>query len=256
MKTMDAPEQQPLAGSRPTLARLVGLEFRKLTTVRSGQSVLWSMLGLGLLLSFGVCWVLIAQEEAELSFSVIMMAFTVCAALGTPILGILVYTMDWQHRDILMILALEPRRHRVFLAKLVTSVLIGVALCAAFIATGLAVSFGLASAFGMAWTAQGSLEVLGMLIVLSFAGSLSGAALGSALLSTPLSVVIVIIQVLLIDNLLLLLPGGIGPFLQTASMSNSLIGDGSIGTALSSFALWVLLPFAVGFIRMRRAEPH
>ena len=95
-----------------------------------------------------------------------------------------------------------------------------------------------------------------MLIVLSFAGSLSGAALGSALLSTPLSVVIVIIQVLLIDNLLLLLPGGIGPFLQTASMSNSLIGDGSMGTALSSFALWVLLPFAVGFIRMRRAEPH
>ncbi len=256
MKTTEIQERQSSAVSRPSLARLVGLEFQKLTTVRSGQSVLWSMLGVGLLLSLGMCWVLIAQEEFELSFSVVMMAFTLCAALGTPILGILIYTSDWQHRDMLMILTLEPRRHRIFLAKLLSSVLIGVALCAAFILTGLAVSLGLAAAFRLSWTAQGSTEVLSMLVVLSFAGALSGAALGSALLSTPLSIVVVIIQVLLIDNLLLLLPGEIGPFFQTSSMSNSLIGDGSPGAALSSFALWVILPFAVGFLRMRHAEPH
>jgi hypothetical protein len=53
-------------------------------------------------------------------------------------------------------------------------------------------------------------------------GSVSGAAISSALLSAPLSLVFIIFQTLLFDTLIGLIAGGSAPFLQSASLINSL----------------------------------
>lgn len=256
MKTVEIDTTIRNRAGRRALSTLLWLEIMKLSTVRSGKAVLATMLAVGLVLSLGVCWVLRDRGEGELALSVVLMAFTLCAAIGAPLLGILIFTTDWQHREVLTMFVLEPRRARIFAAKVAASVCIGLALVVGFVLIGLAVSLGFAAGFGLNWVPGELGEVLGMLAVLAIVGSLSGSAMASAFLSGPVTIVVVILQVLLVDNLFLLLPDGIGAYLQSASLSNYLVGDGGLLNAITSGLLWIVLPYAVGYLRMTRSEPH
>jgi hypothetical protein len=73
-------------------------------------------------------------------------------------------------------------------------------------------------------------------------------------LSAPLSLVFIIFQTLLFDALIGLVPGGSAPFLQSASLINSLTDGTSAGPALTSLAIWILLPLGIGFWRNQNQE--
>ncbi|WP_427007547.1 hypothetical protein [Pseudarthrobacter sp. H2] len=66
--------------------------------------------------------------------------------------------------------------------------------------------------------------------------------------------VFIILQTLLFDTLIGLIPGGSAPFLQTACLVNSLTDGTPAAPALTSLVLWILLPLGIGFWRNRRKE--
>jgi hypothetical protein len=52
----------------------------------------------------------------------------------------------------------------------------------------------------------------------------------------------------------LYIPGGSAPFLQSASLINSLTDGKPAGPALTSLAIWILLPLGIGFWRNQNQE--
>jgi hypothetical protein len=93
-----------------------------------------------------------------------------------------------------------------------------------------------------------------ILLCATILGSVSGAAISSALLSAPLSMVFIVVQTLLFETLISLIPGGIAPYLQASSLSNAITDGAPAGPALTSLALWILLPLGIGFWRNQTKE--
>lgn len=105
---------------------------------------------------------------------------------------------------------------------------------------------------GLGWAPGDLGKATWLLLWATVLGSVSGAAISSALLSAPLSRVFIILQTLLFDTLIGLIPGDIAPFLQTASLINSLTDGTPAGPAMTSLVLWILLPLVIGFWRNQR----
>lgn len=163
-------------------------------------------------------------------------------------------TGDWQHRDTMTFFALVSRRWKIFAAKIVGTLIVSLAIVLGVLALSLLLSAVLVPAMGLGWAAGDIGKATWLLLWATVLGSVSGAAISSALLSAPLSMVFIILQTLLFDTLIGLIPGGIAPFLQTASLINSLTDGTPAAPALTSLVLWLLLPLAIGYWRNQHKE--
>lgn len=150
--------------------------------------------------------------------------------------------------------ALVSRRWRIFLAKIAGTLIVSLAIVLAVLGLSLLLSVLVAPAMGFGWTAGSLGNAIWLLLCATVLGSISGAAISSAFLSAPLSMVFIVLQTLLFDTLIGLIPGGSAPFLQSGSLINYLIGETPAEPALTSLALWILLPLGIGFWRNQRKE--
>ncbi|BCW35091.1 hypothetical protein StoSoilA2_11470 [Arthrobacter sp. StoSoilA2] len=231
----------------------VYVEMRKLINTRSSRWLLFSMTLLGILMI--VAFVAVSASRNEpIDMSMMLAALALPAGIGAPIISILAITSDWQHRDNVKFFVLQPRRGVLLLAKYIAVAIFGLATMLVICAVAFAVSAGF-SVFTSSDIMFGSLNrSVWLLLCATLVGVMSGAAVASALLSTPLAIVFVLFQSFVFDSLIGLVAGDATPFLQSATFTNVLTEGGNAAAAASSAVIWILIPCVIGIWRNRTKD--
>lgn len=244
------------------LFRLVGVEIRKAFNTRAG---LWYTISILALCLIVMLFLVFAFPDETQSFS--MYVETVGGILGylLPIVSIMLVTQEWGQRTGLVTFALEPRRIRVILAKLIASIVIALAV--------MAVSFAIA-AFGalLASTISGadvswSLEtsavltfILGNIIyvLVAFAiATLVPVTAGAIVLYFVYSIILP--MVVGIVGFYVEWFGNLVPWIElNTAVAPMLIGQDLTGEQWAQLGtsglIWLVLPLTLGIIRTLNAE--
>jgi ABC-2 type transport system permease protein len=258
MSTATATLSPPVAGlgadRRPSLARLVAVELRKMVDTRAG---FWLQLGtLGLMITLVVVTVVLGETE-DTKFEGMLWSALWPASILLPVVGILLVSSEWSQRTSMITFTLVPRRSRVVAAKL------GAALVVSMIAltTSLAIA-----AVGTAIAApdvddRWSLppEMLGQAAIYISSAMTMGLGFGAMLLSSAPAIVLYF--ALPLGWTLL---GSISVFESSARwldnsqtlapMSEHALDATEWAQAGATLALWMLLPLLIGLWRIRRDE--
>ena len=119
----------------PSLPRLVAIELRKTVDTRAGfwllaASALLAIVVVGLTLAFG--------HATDLMFGVFFARTVGTVGVLLPVVGILAITSEWSQRTAVTTFALVPRRERVIAAKLLAGLVVALASVAVCLAISLA----------------------------------------------------------------------------------------------------------------------
>jgi ABC-2 type transport system permease protein len=251
---VESPAAHVAAGTRPSLARLIIVELRKMVDTRAGfwlqLATLASMIAL-------VVVAVVVGEPQDSRFQDMFLGALWPASVLLPIVGILLVTSEWSQRTALITFTLVPRRSRVVVAKLGA----GVAMAFAALVTSLAMGAvaTVIAAPGVANTWSLAPEILGQAALYAAAVMIVGLAFGMALLSPAPAIVLYFVLPIgwtLLSSISAL--DGVGRWLDS-SRSLEPLTEGSldatewarVGTTL---ALWMLLPLLVGLWRITRRE--
>jgi hypothetical protein len=237
---------------RPSFATLTRVELRKTVDTRAGRV----LLGLTLLLSSFVLGYLVVRGEAGgLSYGGWVRDATLPVVMLLPVLGVLSMASEWTQRTVLTTFTTTPRRVRVLAAKLVASVLLGMAavavadvLAALALITRAAILGHAASWTGIGPVVGGSMEAAGLALLM-------GAALGALLMQTAVAIV----AYFLAPNVVLLavasLTGDKGEWVDVPLAFQRLSSfdlSGHVGPTLTTLVLWIGLPLVLGVLRSLR----
>jgi hypothetical protein len=235
------------------LAVAVRVESRKLVDTRSARCLLFAMILIGLTL-IALAAGLPIERGGVLDVPVLLMGLALPGAIVAPLLAILSVTSDWQYKDVMTFYALQPRRLVILGAKYIAVTLFATAVMAAICLLAVLVAVVLAgfSRVDVVYTGLG--QGLWYATCAVLIGSISGAAVASALMSTPLAVVVVLIQSTVADLLIGLVPNIPTAYVRSSTFSNFLSEGGETLPALSSAVIWILVPAAVGAWRHRRRD--
>ena len=250
--------------------RLVRVELRKMTDTRAGRWLLGVTVGVLVLVAGIIVTVAAFDEDFTMSLSDWQGVLTFLTTLLLPTIAIMSVTQEWSQRTGLVTFALEPYRLRVVLAKLVAVTMLAVATLLAAAVVG-AVAHAVMGVVGddVSWTLDGS--DLGWTLYLQLVYFLMAFGLAMVFLSTPGAIVVYYVVALVLPQIVygmlyFLLSWGpdVVPWLDmsyaVAAFRDELpevpsgTPDLGVGPILVTFALWVLLPFAVGLRRILRAE--
>jgi ABC-type transport system involved in multi-copper enzyme maturation permease subunit len=259
--TLDPVRKEPLHVHDVPLTRVVGVELRKMFDTRAG---FWLMASIIIAALVSTVATITFAPESDLTF------YTFAAAIGfpmtviLPIIAILAITGEWSQRTGLTTFTLVPHRMRVILAKVIASLIVGVA------------SMLIALAFGVVGNVVGPaitgtdrvwdvsfahfLEiVLGSLISL-----LLGTMLGILFRSSPVALVAYFVITFLVPTVLGVLATNEQGFRDTQrwvdlNYAQSFLFDGTIsGVQWERLAvattLWLVLPALLGLRLVARSE--
>jgi ABC-2 type transport system permease protein len=242
------------AAARPSLARLIRVELRKMTDTRSGFWLQLAVLGLTALT---VVIVALAGHESDHSLREMLSAAIQPASILLPVAGILLVTQEWSQRTGLITFALVPDRRRVIAAKLGAGVVL--ALAAALVAI-------VFSAIGTAATSPDipnawSLPVglLGQDLLNVVTSMITGVAFGAALLASAPAIVLYFGLPAVWSALgTISFMQGIANWLDASQTLSPLTEEVLTGKqwaqALATLVLWMLVPLAIGVWRVARSE--
>ncbi|BCY07856.1 ABC transporter permease [Actinoplanes sp. L3-i22] len=252
-------ESTPTATALPTslpLPRLTWVELRKLADTRAG---LWLLLIIGLATAGTSAIILGWSSDEEMTFGGFYAFGLLPSAVLLPVLGVLSVTSEWSQRTALSTFTLVPARGRVMIAKIAAGVLIAVAATAATaLISAVANLIGAAIGGDGAWRVDGSLLWQGLLLQVIFV--LMGIAFGALLLSTPLAIVLYFALPMVWSVLgsvikgLQSTAGWLDINVTTTPLSEADMTSGEYARLGVSVAVWVLLPLAVGVVRVLRRE--
>lgn len=263
-----APQRQqgPPAGAIAAIPfqRLVQAEVRKSYDTRAS---FWLLVATGAIVMIAETLLLIlALANAGTSAFGDYLGFAAYASGVTlPVVGIMLVTSEWSQRTAMVTFALEPRRIRVVLAKLVVGLLLTFAtlLIAVVIALGCTLVATLAHPDQTEWGLNG-LSVPGF-VVTQCTAMIAGFALATLLLNTPAAIVLIFVYRFVVPGIFAALAALLGFFnsiwlwidFQSAQAP---VYDWSVDTGeewghlLTSGALWLVLPLVLGILRILRAE--
>jgi ABC-2 type transport system permease protein len=237
------------------LRRLVRVELRKMADTRSGK---WLLAFLGVVTLVIVAVYFVTADQSDRTFFNFMAATLGPQGFLLPVLGILLVTSEWSQRTGLVSFTLTPVRSRVLLAKVLAGLLAGLAAIAlSLVLAALATVVGGAPD---AW-AQFGLDDLGKFGILQITGILQGLAFGLLFLSSSPAIVSYFVFPTALNVVATLWTplSDVQPWVDLwAAQSPLFTGDhlggeqwAQIGT---SNLIWVVLPFALGLLRVLRAE--
>jgi ABC-type transport system involved in multi-copper enzyme maturation permease subunit len=238
-----------LAMSRPSLARLTGVELRKMVDTRAGFWLLTSIALLTIAVVVGLQFT--ADHDDSLRGNLVDSLQVALALL--PVVGILLVTSEWTQRTSLITFALVPRRARVVTAKLAAGValsVVGWVVVLAIAAVGTAFAGG-------DWLLPGWL--IGQSTLYLAAAMVMGIAFGAAFLSSAPAIVVYFV-VPIAFNLLGAIPAldGLATWLDGTQTLEPLVNEQMSGAdwahAGTTLAVWVALPLVVGFWRITRSD--
>lgn len=249
LPTVDA----PITGV--SLGRLVRVEARKQVDTLAGR---WFMIILGLVI-LATMTIMQFFSDGDHSYGNYLAAAAVPLGIGLPVLGIMSATQEWSQRTAMTTFALEPRRGRVILAKVISTVLIGLGAVVLTLALGaagrlVADARGAESPWGFhGWAVAGMALMLVIYV-------LNGLAFGLALLNTPAAIVayFALPTLLPLMNLVSWLQTPyewVDLSITTAPLP---LGDAMTGEQWAQLAvsvvLWVGVPLTIGVWRVLRRE--
>ncbi len=234
-----------------TTGRLSLVEVRKVFTTLGSRTFLIVVASLGAVIAVAVGFL---GDDQQVNAAAVLTVLGLMFTIAMPVVGVLIFTSDWQHREIGSIFLAQPRRSRSFVAKLIASLLVTALLLAAAagIASVLSVGVGVLLQRPLIWT--GLDEAVPQLLAGSFVGVLAGAALGAALQNAIGAISLCFLQTLLIDPLLGFVPAGVGPYLMTGSITSFVTGAGALVPFVTAGLLWLAAPLAIGLVRHRLGE--
>lgn len=243
------------------LSRVTRVELRKMFDTRSGFWLMASIVFAALLST--VATILFAPD-ADLTYYTFAKAIGFPMTVILPIIAVLSITGEWSQRSGLTTFTLVPRRNRVILAKVVASVIVGVASMLFALATGVAGNLVGTAIAGtdLVWDvsfAHGVNIVLGSLLCL-----LTGTMLGVLFRSSPVALVAYFVYSLLLPTLSGLLASSQEAFrdlqpwvdlnyAQSALFEGSLTGEQWAHVTVTA-TIWVVLPALIGLRRVMRSE--
>jgi len=239
---------------RPGLGRLTHVELRKMTDTRAGLWLLLATAGLTLAVVVVVC---LAGDDQDRVFANLVSAAIQPASLLLPVAGILLVTSEWTQRTSLITFALVPERGRVLTAKLIAGCLLGVAatlLCVAVAGVATAIA-----APGLDDTWSFSLGLLAQDLFYVVTAMITGIGMGALLLvSAPAIVLLYVLPTAWAAIGTLSFMEKPAEWLDTTRaldpMTDELLSAGQWARALVALALWMGVPLAAGWWRVRRTE--
>ena len=237
---------------------LLHVELRKTVDTRSGR---WLLVGTALATAGIIAAQLATSDADSMTFQSLAGVAMLPQSLLLPVLAVLAATTEWSQRTALTTFTLEPNRARVLLAKLLAVVsiaLLAIVTAVAAAAVGAAIGAGLLNGSG-AWDV--TTEDARDLVILQLTSVLQGFGFATLLMSTPAALVAYFTVPLAWTTLVSRFEAleGVAPWIDLGTASIELYGAGSLEAtdwlhlAVAS-ALWVLLPLALGALRLRRRE--
>jgi ABC-type transport system involved in multi-copper enzyme maturation permease subunit len=243
-------------------ARLVRVELRKSADTRAGRWLIGITAGVALLADLIIA-IVVVNNDQDLKYGDLVAGAAFLSSILLPVLGIMLVTSEWSQRTAMTTFALEPRRMRIVLAKMLVGVLL----------TGFVVAFALVvgvlcnllyGALGgpLDWTfgwrgffAFVATQTLAML---------GGFALACLLLNTPAAIVVFFVYKWVLPGLLAIGAALMAWFndlvdwIDFQSAQNLLYDQPMHGSdwahlVVSGF-IWLVVPLVVGIWRIRRAE--
>ncbi|MGH3362098.1 MAG: ABC transporter permease [Nocardioides sp.] len=240
---------------RVPFARLVGVEMRKMADTRAG---LWLLIAIVLITAAIITIFFFAAPDDERTFFNFMGITATPQGFLLPVLGILLVTSEWGQRTTLTTFALEPSRSRVIAAKVAAALIFG----AAAIVLAVAVT-ALATALGGApdaWENVGYDEI-GKFSILQVSGILMGLAFGLILLNSAAAIVAFFVLPIAFNVVASLVSAlnDAAPWLDTGTSQQPLFTGGDVtgeewAQLATSSAIWIVLPFVLGLVRVMRSE--
>ena len=243
----------------PSLPRLVAIELRKTVDTRAG---VWLLVASGLLAIAVVGLSLAFGHSTDLVFGVFFERTVGTVGVLLPVVGILAITSEWSQRTAVTTFALVPRRERVIAAKLLAGLLVALASVAVCLATSLAAT-ALVPVVGHG---DGTFDVaasgLGSAVLFMALWMAAGAALGLLVMRSAPAIVLSFLIPMSIAGVAAGIPGAERPlrWIDLGTVAGELnAGHPAVSTTewayiASGVAIWVLVPLAIGFVRLRRGE--
>lgn len=234
--------------------RLVGVEARKLFDTRTGQ-ILTALL---VIITIGS---IVARAIVD---GPVLQTLLFTAAIGfstlLPVLGILTVTGEWSHRTALTTFALEPRRGRVLLAKCLPAMITAVAASLLAVLVALPTTAIAAQIENVSPDMTINARAVVLWTVNNIFTVLVGLALGLALLNAPAAIVISLSTTVLLNTIGRFGDAGaaIAEWLDLSGSTMVLAGGHASGQVVAqlatAFAFWIVLPMAIGFVRVLHKE--
>ncbi|MEV4411675.1 ABC transporter permease [Catellatospora sp. NPDC049609] len=256
--TAPAPTGTPIAATTPvrpiSLWRLTLVELRKTADTRAGA---WLLAIVALLAAAVVVVIITAGDATDLTFPGLLAPTLLPAAVLLPVLGVLSVTSEWSQRTTLTTYALVPRRMRVAAAKLLAAlVLAALAYAACLAATAAALPF--ADGGTDPWRVPA--EFLGRAGLFLVVNVLLGVAFGTLLMNSALAVVLYFVLPIAWSILGEMVTALHRPaeWLDLSVTSGLLLEpvmtDRDWARLGTSAAVWILVPLALGLVRLHRRE--
>ncbi|MBM7366408.1 ABC transporter permease [Gordonia hydrophobica] len=247
------------------LSRLVRVEMRKLVDTRAG---FWLIASMALIATLVMVVMLIvaanSSEPTDLGFADLFGVMNTPTGFLLPVMAILLVTSEWSQRGALATFTMEPRRERVVIAKLITSIIAALAAVVVALIIG-AIGNVIAMLAFDAPAGSWSLSAAGLTgaVVLQVSGLLLGFGFAALFLSTPAAIVAYFILPEAIGLVLQLIPAlrdahvaeWISPSVSSgALMSETWPTGGDWGKFLVAHAIWIGIPMSVGIWKILRSE--
>jgi ABC-2 type transport system permease protein len=257
--TLGLPAAEVAVPSRVPMARLVKVELRKMVDTRAGR---WLAVAMGLLTVAAVVLTLVFAPTEELTFGGLVAMTLAPQAFLLPVLGILLVTSEWGQRTALVTFTLEPSRTRVVLAKATGALLLGLAVVAvgiAVAAAGNVVGTTVRDGAG-GWTF--GIQGLTYVLVLQVGAIMQGLGLGLLVRNSAAAVVIYFVLPIAFNIVFTLVKAlrDAAPWIDLGTAQAPLLRFDQVlsseqwAQVAVTGATWILLPFAIGFVRLLRAE--
>lgn len=237
------------------LSRLTRVELRKIADTRASR---WLLAAIALVTIAIIAIFFLTADQSDRTFTNFMGVTATPQGFLLPVLGILLVTSEWGQRTALVTFTLVPVRGRVLLAKVLAALITGVA--AILLAMGVAALATLVGGADNAWAHIG-LDDLGKYGILQVSGVLQGLAFGLLFLNTAAAIVTYFVlptAFTIVASLWSALKDA-APWVDLGTSQQPLFNALHMSSdewwqLASSTAIWVVLPFVVGVVRVLRAE--
>lgn len=239
--------------------RLVSVELRKALDTRAGR---WFTAAIVALCLVVVVIYAFAAPEGSRDFGDVVGVSGAVLGYFLPVLLILMVTSEWSQRTGLTTFTLEPHRGRVVGAKFVAGLILGAALIAvAALIAALGTLIG-----GGDWSLTADILVKGFLVA-NLVGILTGFAIGMLLMNSAAAIVTYFIYTLVLPLAVGILSAfqewfaDLAPWIEfNTAQQLMFVDEGApsgelLAQLLVSGTIWLVIPFAIGLLRLLRAEP-
>ena len=225
-------------------------ELRKMRSTRTNLGLLAGMIALTLLTVLINGFVLSAAELAGHDNQHTLLSAGTSGALFASLIGVMAITSEFRHGTIRSTFVVTPNRGRVIAAKVIASLLMGIAFGLVAIALSFGIGYAILAGRGIDFALNTShvlLLVLGTLLMTALWAAL-GVGLGAVVTNQVFAVIGVIIWAFFVDNLIRALVPDVGRFTPvgasdsvTAGFADYLLAPALGGLLLTAYALAFVL---------------